>query len=145
MSLSIENRNNSFALVSEKLSKKRKMILSFIKENEPCTSQEIVDKYWLTINEVSGRITELKEMCLITEQGSKKNTHSKCLNTVYVSVKNEDERIDLINLKYQELIDNRDAIIRDYQKGISEFSRAVLDKEIKKIKGKISRLEKSAA
>lgn len=141
MSLATNNRNRAFVNLIEKLPAKRQLVYSLIKENEPCTLEDLCNKYGLEKN-VSGRFTELKSSCLIKEFGSKINEATNNQNTFYKTV-TSDERIDLINLNYGELIEKKDALINDYNLGVSSFSRVLLDKELKKIKSKIKNLENS--
>jgi len=139
MSLATNNRNRAFINLIDKLPAKRQYVYSLIKENEPCTLEYLCNKYGLEKN-VSGRLTELKSSCLIMEFGSKINEVTNNQNTLYRTVGN-DERINLINLNYGELIEKKDALINDYNLGMSSFSRELLDKELKKIKSKIKNLE----
>jgi len=141
MSLAIQNRNIAFFNIVEKLPAKRQLIFKLIKKHEPCTLEEICDKYGLK-RTVSGRLTELKNDCLILEHGSKKSNSSKTMNTIYRTISNPNERINLINLKYAELRDKKDALINDFNLGMSQISRNILDKELVKINTKINNLEK---
>lgn len=142
MNTSIQNRNKSYTSIVGKLSKKRKKIYQLIKDNEPCSSVDIRNKHHIPINEIVGRVTELKDMCLIEEVGIKKNEWSKQNNTVYRTIKSISQRIDLINQKYVELRDYRDQIINDYNLGLNNATKEVLKKELKKTYNKINALTK---
>ena len=139
---STKNRNAAYFSIIEKLSKKRKLIFQLIGENKEITAQELAEKYMLPINEVTGRITELKDMCLIVEFGSKENRWTNYNNTSYQVIKNENERIDLINKKFVEYRNAKDKLINDYNLKLSDLSKTLIQKEINKIQKKINYLEK---
>lgn len=141
MNLAIQNRNLAFVNIIDKLPQKRQLIYKLIKKHEPCTLEEICNIYGFN-RTVSGRLTELKNACLILEHGSKvsESSNNKC--TVYKTVSNPNERINLINLSYADLVEKKDSLINDYNLGMSQFSRDLLDKELVKINSKIKNLEK---
>ncbi|WP_109438379.1 hypothetical protein [Aquimarina sp. AU119] len=142
MNASIQNRNQSYLSIIGKLSEKRKLIFQLIRSNEPCTSVDIRNKHHIPINEITGRVTELKFLCLIEEADIKKNQHSQHNNTAYSTVKSLSRRIDLINQKYAELRDYRDQIINDYNLGLNDATKEILNKELKKTYYKINALTK---
>ena len=138
--LSTFNRNEAFHTVVDKLPEKRKQVYLAIKEKGRATALEISLHFMKPINEVTGRITELKELCLIKESGSSKNNYTRCNNTLY-SVCSDEERIDLINSKYQDLIDRRDALVNDYNLNLSDYTKEYLVKQISSIDSKINKLK----
>src|SRR5690606_31710520 len=98
-------------------------------------------KTMLPINEITGRITELKNAFLVVEIGSKRNRYSNKKNTAYRVVHSVDERIDLINAAFIRLREQREKLESDYHAGVSTFSLALIDKELIKIRSKQRTLE----
>lgn len=139
---SVSNRNEAYHSIIEKIPEKRKLIFELIKENNISTAQELSEKYLIPINEITGRITELKEMCLIKEFGSKENKWTKHNNTSYQVVGSDSERIDLINLKFVEYREIRDNLVNDSNLNLSHISKKLLRKELNSIQKKINNLEK---
>jgi len=80
------NRNQAYFSIADKLPQKRRRIFIFISKPEPCTALEISQNYNIPINEVVGRITELKNYFLIAESGSKTNLHTRKQNTMYIEL-----------------------------------------------------------
>ena len=140
----IKNRNQSFFEILEKLPSKSQLILQCYKENPRATAQEISQKYFIPINEVVARTNELEKACLIKVVGSKVNPYTNKQNTAYDVILNSDERINLVNKRYQILIDKRDNLINDYNLHLSPFSKEVLTREVNKIKKEIMNLELSS-
>lgn len=141
--IAIHNRNDAFHSNLEKLSQRRKTVYRIIKNYGQITASQIKDKMMLGINQVSGRITELKKMCLIVEVGSVKNEKSNTNNTLYRTT-TKNEQIDLINKRYQELIDEQKELENDYNLGLSNYSLEVIKKRISGIKKEINQLSKFA-
>lgn len=141
ISTSIRNRNEAYQLIVEGLPEKRKQVFKMYEKKAPCTRQEISEEYLLPINVVSGRTTELHDIFLLVECGSKENRWTGKKNTMYRPVKNFDERIDLINEKFVELRDRKDKLVNDFNLGLSELSRELIKKEINKIQKQIKLLE----
>lgn len=139
---SITNRNAAFHSIIEKLPENRRLIFELIQENKQITAQEISEKYQKPINEITGRITELKNYCFIVEAGSRENRFTSKQNTIYQVIQSEDERINLINKRFVELRDTKDSLINDYNLNLSKISKELLKKEINKIQTKINFLEK---
>lgn len=140
---SIKNRNRAYFNIIEKLPQKKQLIYQIICEEKKVSAWQISIKYMLPINEVVGRITELKERCLIEENGSFENVNSRQKNTAYSAIKEVDEIRRRINLKYAGLKNNYDMMTNDYLLGMSVFSKEILEKERKKIKNKIENLEQT--
>ncbi|MDB0602134.1 hypothetical protein PL373_13445 [Tenacibaculum maritimum] len=142
METSIKNRNDAYVSIIESLSKKEQLIFQLIKENAPCTSCEISEKYLIPINEITGRVTGLKKSFLIVEQGSKKNRWTNKNNTLYRAVKNIDERIDLINAHFVQLREQKDNLVNDYNTGLSTLTKDLIKKHLDKINKQINSLTK---
>ncbi|WP_440881433.1 hypothetical protein [Tenacibaculum sp. C7A-26P2] len=142
METSIKNRNDAYVSIIESLSKKEQLIFQLIKENAPCTSCEISEKYLIPINEITGRVTGLKKSFLIVEQGSKKNRWTNKNNTLYRAVKNIDERIDLINAHFVQLREQKDNLVNDYNTGLSILTKELIKKQLDKINKQINSLTK---
>ncbi len=143
MNTSIRNRNESYFNILNSLPKKKQLILQLFSENPNSTSQEIHEKYLIPINEVVARVSDLKNEFLLVETGSKENRWTGRMNTTYRVVKNINERIDLINERFVELRDQKDKLIRDYKKGLSEYTKSIILKIMNSIDVKISRLGKT--
>jgi len=136
---SIKNRNDAYVSIIENLSRKEQLIFQLIKENEPCTSFDISEKFLLPINEITGRVTGLKNSFLIVEAGSKENKSTGKKNTLYRCV-NIDERIELVNAHFVELRDQKDKLINDFNLGLSEFTKSLVKKQLDKINKQIKSL-----
>tara|TARA_R110002096_G_scaffold423748_1_gene631197 strand:+ start:2364 stop:2732 length:369 start_codon:yes stop_codon:yes gene_type:complete len=119
MNTAIQNRNQSFFNSVEKMSLRRKTVYKIIEQYGLITSQQIKEKMKLGINQISGRVTELKQMCLVVEGGSFVNEKSNVHNTLWRLVKSE-ERINLINARYAALVDEQKQLENDYHLGVSE-------------------------
>ncbi len=142
MNTSIHNRNQAFVAIAEHLPEKRQRVFQMILLNQNITAQELAQKTMLPINEITGRITELKNAFLIVETGSKTNRHSNKKNTAYRVVNSVDERADLINAAFVKLSEQREVLEGDCHLGISRLSLSLIQKEIVKIKSRQRALEK---
>ena len=94
METSIANRNNAFKQKTKerKIGSIREVVFHTISVHGPITAQDVAKFLVRPINQVSGRITELKREFRIKEFGSGFNVGTDCKNTKYVIVKDEDER-----------------------------------------------------
>lgn len=140
MNNSIKNRNEAYKMIGN-LSEKRTLIWKVILENPNITIQMIAYKLGVPINEVSGRVTELKERFLIKEIGSRYE-QSKTKHTCYDIIVDNSERIHLINLRYIELRTQKEDILSDYFFNKKEVTRQILKKELNRISKKITALDK---
>ena len=140
---SIKNRNESYKNIASKLPSKRQQIYMIITNHECISAQQIKAKYMFPINEISGRITELKERCLIEEAGSVSSPHSRHSNTLYRTVKSRSEIISRINMKYAAVTNIKDALVRDYHRGLSPYGADLLRKQIARENEKIKVLEQT--
>ncbi len=118
------------------------MIFQIIYENATCSSWDVSEIYLIPINEVTGRITGLKNSCLIVEEGSKENRWTKRNNTLYRAVKSVDERIELINANFVLLRDKKDKLVNDFNMGLSNLTKEIIKKELDKINKQINSLTK---
>ena len=138
--ISINNRNNSFHSQIEKFSMRRKTVYNLIKSYERLTAQEIKSKMVLGVNQVSGRITELRETFWIVYAGSKKG-ESKKSNTIW-RVTTPEERQKLVENELKSLIWEKSLL--EYDLNTSDLSSPAnfliinrlykIDKLIKKLK-----------
>jgi|SRR5690606_13360555 len=142
MNESIHNRNQAFGAISAHLPEKRRRVFELILQHPNITAQELAEKTMLPINEITGRITELKNAFLVVETGSKTNRHSNKKNTAYRAVNSVEERIDLITDALTRLHVQRWALESDSGLDISRYSFSLIQKEILKIKSKQRALEK---
>lgn len=144
MELTLKNSNKAYFDIKSKLSKKRKQIFELIQALGKATPQELVEMFNdSNINynlNVASRFTELREAGLIKIIGNKLNNKSNKFNAIY-AITTEEERIDIINQKYQELIDLKSNLINDLNLKISFWTKSNVIKELKKIDYKISKLK----
>lgn len=143
MGIAIQNRNDAFHSNIEKLSQRRRNVYRIIRNYGQITASQIKDKMRLGINQVSGRITELKKMCLIIEVGSVKSEKSNVNHTLY-RITSKNEQIDLVNKRYQDLINEQKELENDYHLGLSKHSLEIIKKRISGIKKEINQLSKFA-
>ena len=136
MNNSITNRNISYFQIVDKLPQKRKTIFELIKRHEPCTAWELCSQSMLPVNEVSGRITELKRLFLVVECGKKENRFTGHFNTVYRKA-TEEERVRLINAEFVRLRDVKDDLINGLNLGVIGVTKQIVLKELKKINKQI--------
>lgn len=142
MNTSIRNRNQSFQSIISDLPERRQYIFKFIEKYPNVSAQEISERTMLPINEITGRITELKSTFLIVENGDRENKFTHKKNTVYRAVQNVDERIDLVNAAFIRLREMKEKLENDFHLGVSVFSRKLIEKEVTKIKARIHSLDK---
>lgn len=139
-STTIQNRNNAFFDKIDTLSDNRKQVYNIINAHGSLTAIAIASELLWSINQVSGRLTELAEMFLIKPNGSIVNNYSNCKNTVWTIVNSNDERINLINSKYAQLVNERDEITNDINLQLSIFTKETALKRIAKINKQIKYL-----
>ena len=139
MEVTLENRNNAFKEIQDKLPKRRKYIYELIQAIGIVSPQEICEKYSFKSNEISPRFTELRNSGYIKIVGSRLSKRSNKYNAVY-RITTEEERIEIINKKYQELIDQKNKLINDLNLGLSELTKSTVKKHIYKIDNIISSL-----
>ena len=141
----IKNRNNTYKLIADKLPKKREQIYDLILKEHPCSPQEIKEKYSYVKNmtrNVAMRFTELREAGYIVEHGIYINDTGHACSSYRPTTK--DERIDIINKKYQCLVDKKSALERDWVFGglqLSGITKDMIQKEINKIDFQIKNLK----
>tara|TARA_Y100000401_G_C8326015_1_gene228351 strand:+ start:8093 stop:8557 length:465 start_codon:yes stop_codon:yes gene_type:complete len=142
MSLSIENRNKSYKEELPKLSKKRSEIFEIIRLTPGITAFDISQMYNLNINQVTGRITELKDLCLITEFGFKSNLMTNKTNTRYRVINDTEEFLKLQKIRFVMLRNKKDMLLGDLHHiaNISPLTRGWLRKEVDKLTRKIKQL-----
>ena len=138
---SLNNRNESFYSQIEKFGIRRRTVYNLIQEYGELTAQEIKSKMVLGVNQVSGRITELKELFYIVPVGSK-NGVSRVKNTIWrVTAPVERDSLiheELINLSIEK--HNLEFDINNYF--ISNGLKEMGVKRLTKINELIKKLEK---
>ncbi len=142
MELSTENRNKAFNKMLSELPEKRKLILGIITQYNGITAHKISELYSIPINQVVGRITELKDRCLIYESGSITNVKTDHLNTLYRSV---DDKYDYKRL-VEESLDSNFIAKQELESALdlsSGYAKEVLGKELKKINSKLNFIYKN--
>ncbi len=139
---SIANRNDAYKSIIDKLPERRKYIFQLIQEHPNSTAWDLANLTMLPFNQVAARITELKELCLIEETGSKIDSYTKKKNTTYKTISSLNERIELINKTFVQLRDDKSKLESDYRSGVSNLTKNLVQKRIKGIKNQISSLSK---
>lgn len=134
-----QNRNKSFSQIAESLPKKRQGIYKIIKDQGITSPQEICDRYDFKINEVVPRFTELRNSGHIKIVDYRENDRTKHKNAIY-SVTTPDEMINIINRRYQELIDKKDKLVSDLILNLSPLTKEIVVKEVKKIDNQLNNL-----
>jgi hypothetical protein len=138
----VKNRNTAYHNI-DNLGKRQFEVLEAIRLNQPCTAQEICRFLGVGINQVTGRISELRDdLMLITEAGSEVNQNSKAQNTLWRHFKNKDERINAINKKYVELQNIKAQLESDGHIALSPYAANVIAKEIEKVDKRIKKIVK---
>ena len=146
MGNSIINRNRSYISITDKLPSKRKRVYEIILLHKSgITAQGISERYSVPINQITGRITELKEMCFIKEGGSELSPATGNRRTKWIAVTDPDEYINLSNLMYAELTHKKNMLVSDKILNLSNHTRDFIDREIRNIDKKIFGLGKNTA
>ena len=142
MNNSVKNRDTAYHNIY-KIGDKQLQVLEAIRLNQPATAQEIASFLNTSINQVTGRISELKEdFILIKEHGSKQSETSKKMCTSYMYISDKSERLRLIRDKYVELVDKRDQLVSDFHNKVSRYTKSILEKELIKLNTKLEQIIK---
>jgi len=139
METTIANSINAFKQIQDKIPSKRKRIYQIVESNVAISLQEICDRYNISSNSVSPRLLELRETGLIKVVGTRISKKSNMEMAMY-SATTENERIEIVNKKYQELIDKKNKLINDLNLNLSTLTRDAVKRHIRKIEVNISRL-----
>ncbi len=137
-----QHRNEAFISIINDLPEKRLYIFNIIGRNPDITIQKISELTMKPINEISPRVTELKNSFLISETGYTENVYTRKKNTTHKVVENIEERKDLINAAYQMLVDKKSQLETDALRCNSKHTKELIRKEIQKIKSRITHLGK---
>lgn len=143
MELSIKHRNETYENIMDKLPEARRMVYETIYDLGRAKLSDVCFNLNKTKNEVSGRITELKFFGLVKEIDVAISNRSNNKVTVYTCTTST-ERIEIVNKRYQELINERDALINDFNLKMSPYSLVLITKEKNRINKKIVQLSKFA-
>ncbi len=140
-SISIENRNQTYFSILEKLSDGKREVYNIIKELVNASLDDVSELLGKHKNEFSGRVTELKNECLIVEiEKPAKSRRSNNTVTLY-RLTTEEERIDLLNFKHLELIHYKRELNNDLLNlDLCELTKELVTKEIKKVSKSIKKL-----
>tara|TARA_R100001369_G_scaffold80222_1_gene110483 strand:- start:1872 stop:2318 length:447 start_codon:yes stop_codon:yes gene_type:complete len=141
---SIENRNKTYKNIVNRIPAKRKRIYEIIVlHTQGITAHQISERYNIPINQITGRITELKEMCFIKEDQLQFNhiTGNHC--TSYKAITDNNEFLVLTNNKYIELMDKQTALISDHLHSFSKYTDDFIRKELAKIEKKIKQIDET--
>lgn len=147
MKTSIQNRNYAYFQIVDSLCEKRREIYFLIQKHPNATAQFLAELTGKPINEITGRITELKNLFLIVQTGSAINRYTKKPNATYRVVNSLEERASLINSEFIALRNEKERLERDYHqlKNEGDFSQELKDfvkSEIKHLESRISALDK---
>lgn len=141
MSIAVQNRNDIYKEILEKLPEKRLITYSQIKDHQPVTPQQLCDKYDLKFNEVAPRFTELAQAGYIKEVGTVENSRSKKPNTVYVCTTQKEYReirwsiATKLRIEYKNLYDD----LMFYGASLSEHSADAIQKRMKIVASKLNK------
>tara|TARA_R100001443_G_scaffold16126_1_gene25931 strand:+ start:294 stop:743 length:450 start_codon:yes stop_codon:yes gene_type:complete len=136
---SIQNRNESYWKIQDRIGNKQRRVLKAIQNsNIPITAQEIANVLEIPINQVTGRLKELRELCLIEISGYKKDMDTRHLRSTYIETNEISRHINandmiqkkerlLANLKYdmqksEISIDSLRIIKKEYNKNLRELN-----------------------
>lgn len=118
-------------LINSSLGLRQKTVYLLIKSYNGLTSEEVALRMRLRLNEVSGRITELKNMRLIAPSGSIKNMRSNNQNCKWVALlpvhREKLIREDLMDYRDKQRSLKKDLYIAEF---VSEFTIDLIKKEI---------------
>jgi hypothetical protein len=137
-----QNRNRTYSLIVDNLPAKRQQIYQLILQEYPCSPQELLQKYSESLKNISRnvamRFTELREYGYIVEYGTYINdTGHSCARYRPTS---KEERIEIIDKKYQELVDKKDKLVSDLILNLSPLTKEIVVKEVKKIDYQLNNL-----
>lgn len=140
-----QNRNEAFRSIIDRLPEKRALIYNlFSSYQSGVTTQRLSDDFNIRINEITGRINELKELCLIKEVGSNVNIRTNNKNTMYLVEKDANNCMKCVAKKL-ELYKKRLISLKNDHLKCSSFARSVIFREINKYEKKIDFLLKNTA
>lgn len=138
----IQNRNKTYSLIVDNLPAKRQQIYQLILQEYPCSPQELIQKYSDSLKSITRnvamRFTELREFGYIVEYGTYINdTGHSCARYRPTS---KEERIEIIDKKYQQLIDKKSKLVNDLILNLSPLTKEMVIKEVKKIDNQLNKL-----
>ena len=130
-------RNNNKKNYKDKvrdLSKKRLELFAYVsKFDEGVSSGDIINSAeWYRKSNVSGRLSELDELCLIKVIGDRINPATNLPNSVYVAVGEEEHKL-LVDARINQYRDRISEIVSDKQKRLSESTNTILNNELRRI------------
>jgi len=96
MSISIQTRNEAYLAIVDDLSDKQKLIYQTIRYLGKASNSDISEYLKIPINQVTGRVTELRKQFLIQAIKTKANTYTGIQNAVWKTVEDHYERIQLM-------------------------------------------------
>jgi|TARA_R110000782_G_C14701340_1_gene402138 hypothetical protein len=138
---SIQTRNQTYRNIAARIPAKRKRIYEIITSyTAGITAQQISDRYNIPINQITGRITELKDMCFIKEHKMQLNDVTLNYCTSYKAITDNEELIEITSKKYVELVDKRSSLITDHFNNNSNHTNDFIKKELAKIERRIKQL-----
>ena len=143
MSISRKNQREAYDAILDKLPTKNRVVFNLVGKypKNGVTAYELSITFSIPINEITGRLSELKKHFYIDEVGSRKNTDTGRKNTVYKVVNGVLKRNKLI-LKEKGVLTKRYVILHnDYQNAfLSQSGKYLIKKELLKLKSLITKL-----
>lgn len=133
-----QSRDNSYhALLN--IGAKQLKVLEVIRRHGPISAQDIARYLRWNINQVTGRITELREQYVAIYQYGLEISPSNvsvCTWKAYTQDDKEVRRL-AIERRYRELNQDIDALQADYTDGFSDMTKELVVKEISKRRRKL--------
>lgn len=145
MNTAIENRNETFRAIQPELKDSCQKVLGAIrtlrKAGRDVTAKRIARYLEVPINQVTGRLTELRDDYVrIKESGTIKTGNHPI--TTWEEITDEDERREAIYERYRGLTAQVEALESDYLNGNSEFTTLEIRKKIEKIEKQLKIIKK---
>lgn len=139
--LSIQNRNAAFEKIAPELPEKRKRVFQALKAHEPCTREELARFMRLSINEVTGRITELRDQNVLVKENTsvKRHGHSQ---TLLETFKDPFERMEAIAARKKNVTIEIWELKNDIDRVMNSCTHGLISARIKKLENDLNKLEK---
>lgn len=134
-------RNKAYQQIVDTLPEKRAKVYQAIKELGVCTALNIAFFLHVPINEVTGRVRELKDSYLILEAGTVRNKLTKKFNTLYKIPKEIEVQKALLE-DLAKLSDQQDDLLKDLKKDLSITSIKALEVKVVKLRSQINRIKR---
>lgn len=139
--ISIENRNTTYQAIQPQLPGSRQKVLNAIRQLAPCTREEVSKHLGIDINQVTGRVTELRDKhVLIRETGTIKK--GKYPETQIDIFRDPHERMEAIYRRKLSVRTEISHLESDLKTGRHSETRELISSRILKLKNDLKQLEK---